>query len=120
MSKKQRKSNQKNTELLALFTEKDLRLYRMNEFKKVLKEKNGIPMLLSYMCLDKEVGKFQLNTDFPYHIFGGGQIIGIRDGAVLTEEEVLIYIVTELEALMERLKKRLAEEKQSEQVLKNN
>ena len=48
MSKKQRKSNEKNTKAQSM--EKDLRLYRMDEFKKVLKEKNGIPMLLSYMC----------------------------------------------------------------------
>lgn len=105
MSKKQRKSNQKNTELLALFTEKDLRLYRMNEFKKVLKEKNGIPMLLSYMCLDKEVGKFQLNIDFPYHILRGGHIRSFKnENAILTEEAILTGVIDGLEEILKELK----------------
>jgi len=106
MSKKQRKSNQKNTELLALFTEKDLRLYRMNEFKKVLKEKNGIPMLLSYIFLNKEAGgRFQLGVDFPYHILRGGHIRSFKnENAILTEEAILTGVIDGLEEILKELK----------------
>lgn len=109
---KQQINNNYSIDLLEKVS-KDIRLFRMNEFNKTLEENNGIPMLLSYMYFDDDEKGFQLDVDFPYHIFDGGQITGTKNNVILTEEEVLIYVIDSLEVLIKKLKKRLLEEQKN-------
>lgn len=86
--------------------EETIRTERINKFNEMMEEKNGIPMLLSYIFLNKEAGgRFQLGVDFPYHILRGGHIRSFKnENAILTEEAILTGVIDGLEEILKGLK----------------
>lgn len=83
--------------------EKEIRTKRINKFNKIMEENDGIPMLLSYIFLNKEAKRFQLGVDFPRHILRGGYIQ--YSHGKITEEEILTSAIEGLEEILKKLRK---------------